>query len=71
MTSNEAKQIPQTKLLESLAYHTQNKIWGGDYFVLNTEVQRRAVASWRHQDIFGEPYEWDITQQKFIVSKEA
>jgi hypothetical protein len=71
MSSNEAKLIPQAELLEKLGWYRKNKIWAGDYFVLNTEVQRRAVAIWTHEDVFGEPYEWDIAQQKFVVPERA
>jgi hypothetical protein len=69
MTSQEARLIPTSELKTRIHYFRQNKIWQGDYFVINAEVQRRATASWVHEDVFGEPYEWDVKLQKFFVPK--
>ena len=71
MTKAEAMKLPDSELKDRLAFFTNNKIWAGDYFVLDAEVQRRATAIWVHEDVFGEPYEWDVAQQRFVVPERA
>ena len=67
MTKQEAMRLTESQLKERLNFYTSNKIWAGDYFTLDTEMQRRRTAEWVHEDVFGEPYKWDVDLQKFVV----
>jgi hypothetical protein len=52
--TRKGKDMTMTELKSALAVLRDNKMWGGRYFAIDTEVQRRAVRDWRNEDVFGQ-----------------